>query len=168
MSIMINRFNINMSERNIVYENEESENEESENEENESESENESENENENESESESESYIKNIVEENNLLLDESLTAYVIKIDGETNCYCSTKDDVITMVNYLIENISVKKMSEGWNNVNCIRNKENKIIWKVIDSNRILSQIVGNKPNELIFYDNILSDIEVEIIKIIH
>ena len=97
-------------------------------------------------------------------ILDE-LTVYIIKINNTTKCYCSTKEEVKIMVNYFIEYLLFKKISEGWNNVKCLRNKENEIMWKTIDSNKMVTQIIGNKPNALIFYDNIISEIEVETVK---
>ena len=68
------------------------------------------------------------------------------------------------MIEYIICKLKYKLNLQGWNNVQCIT-RDNKILWKVLNSNRIIAQLTGNRPNSLIFYENILSEIEVEIVK---
>jgi hypothetical protein len=89
---------------------------------------------------------------------------YTIKINGDTKCYCSTSEEVNEMIEYIICKLKYKLNLQGWNNVQCIT-RDNKILWKVLDSNRIVAQLTGNRPNSLIFYENILAEIEVEIVK---
>jgi hypothetical protein len=89
---------------------------------------------------------------------------YIIKVNGDTKCYCSTSEEVNEMIEYIICKLKYKLNLQGWNNVQCIT-RDNKILWKVLNSNRIIAQLTGNRPNSLIFYENILSEIEVEIVK---
>ena len=96
--------------------------------------------------------------------IDDSDIAYVIKVNGTTKCYCNTSEEVDSMVNYIIHRLKLKYKMEQWNNVECI-SRDGKIVWKVLDTNKIVTQITGNKYNSLLFYEQILSEIEVEIIK---
>ena len=89
---------------------------------------------------------------------------YIIKVNGDTKCYCSTSEEVNEMIEYIICKLKYKLNLQGWNNVQCTT-RDNKILWKVLNSNRIIAQLTGNRPNSLIFYENILSEIEVEIVK---
>ena len=89
---------------------------------------------------------------------------YIIKVNGDSKCYCSTSDEVNSFIDYIISQLKYKLHSQGWNNIQCIT-RDDKILWKVIDSNRIIAQITGNRPNSLIFYEHILAEIEVEIVK---
>ena len=89
---------------------------------------------------------------------------YTIKVNGDTKCYCSTSEEVNKMIEYIICKLKYKLNLQGWNNVQC-STRDNKILWKVLDSNRIVAQLTGNRPNSLIFYENILAEIEVEIVK---
>jgi len=112
-------------------------------------------------------------VEEENKVKDTELPSeenenenviYTIKVNGDTKCYCSTSEEVNEMIEYIICKLKYKLNLQGWNNVQCIT-RDNKILWKVLDSNRIVAQLTGNRPNSLIFYENILAEIEVEIVK---
>ena len=105
-------------------------------------------------------------VEENTELPSEENenVIYTIKVNGDTKCYCSTSEEVNEMIEYIICKLKYKLNLQGWNNVQCIT-RDNKILWKVLDSNRIVAQLTGNRPNSLIFYENILAEIEVEIVK---
>ena len=103
-------------------------------------------------------------VEENIEENIEENVIYTIKVNGDTKCYCSTSEEVNEMIEYIICKLKYKLNLQGWNNVQCIT-RDNKILWKVLDSNRIIAQLTGNRPNSLIFYENILAEIEVEIVK---
>lgn len=89
---------------------------------------------------------------------------YVIKVNGITKCFSNTTKEVDTMINYIIYKLKYKYFTEGWNNIECI-SRDNKILWKVLNSNRIVAYITGNKYNLLVFYEQILGEIEIEIIK---
>ena len=109
--------------------------------------------------------------EENNDVEDDSEETeenndivYIIKVNGNSKCYCSTSDEVNSIIEYIISQLKYKLYSEGWNNIECVK-RNDKILWKVIDSNRIVAQLTGNRNNSLIFYENILAEIEVEIVK---
>jgi len=88
--------------------------------------------------------------------------SYTIRVDDEIKCCCQTIDEVNKMVSYIINVNSVELLKKGWCNIRCI-SKNDKILWKVVSRNRIITQIIGNNPTYLINYDNILSEIEVEI-----
>lgn len=88
---------------------------------------------------------------------------YVIKVNEQIKCYCSSIEELDETVEVLIEKLKYKYLLNGWNIISNIKNK--KSTWKIIDTNKIVTQIFGNKPNLLINYDIILSEIEVEIIK---
>jgi len=143
----------------------ESEKEDNEEVEKESEKEAQSEDNVESESELETESETKDIGQDiHSDNLDDSDIAYVIKVNGTTKCYCNTTEEVDSMVNYIIHRLKSKYKMEQWNNVECI-SRDGKIVWKVLDTNKIVAQITGSKYNSLLFYEQILSEIEVEIVK---
>jgi hypothetical protein len=96
--------------------------------------------------------------------LNDKEPVYVVKLNGHTKCYTTTTEQVNTIIEYIINKLKYKVSVDGWKNVECIT-KDDKILWKVLDSNRIVAQITGNKPNLLMFYHNILAEIEVEIVK---
>lgn len=88
---------------------------------------------------------------------------YIIKINEQIKCYCSSIEELDEIVEVLIEKLKYKHLLNGWNVISNTKNK--KSTWKIVDTNRIVTQIFGNKPNLLINHDIILSEIEVEIIK---
>ena len=100
--------------------------------------------------------------EENNY--DNEENVYIVKVNEQVKCYCSNVDELDEIVEYLIEKLKFKYLSNGWCNIRH-NSKNNKSTWKIVDKNRIVTQIFGNKPNLLINYDTILCEIEVEIVK---
>jgi hypothetical protein len=89
---------------------------------------------------------------------------YVIKVNGITKCFCDKLEEINDTINIIIHKLNNKLYMEKWDNIKCLT-KDNKILWKVIDSNKIVTQITGNKYNSLLFYEQIISEIEVEIVK---
>jgi|LauGreDrversion4_2_1035121.scaffolds.fasta_scaffold06704_1 hypothetical protein len=107
---------------------------------------------------------LNDIQEQNKDALNDNEAVYVVKLNGHTRCYTTTTEQVNTIIEYIISKLKYKLSVDGWKNVECVT-KDDKILWKVLDSNRIVAQIIGNKPNLLMFYHNILAEIEVEIVK---
>ena len=89
---------------------------------------------------------------------------YIIKVNNSIKCFCNTVEEVEIMMKCIINKLKYNLFTEGWNNIECV-SKDNKILWKIIEPNRVVAHITGNKYNSLIFHEQILCDIEVEIIK---
>lgn len=87
---------------------------------------------------------------------------YTLKVDDVIKCCCSSIDEVNKMVSYIINTTSFDLIKKGWCNIRCI-SKNDKILWKVVSQNKIITQIIGNNPTYMINYENILSEIQVEI-----
>ena len=111
----------------------------------ENELENESENELENESENESENKVDNIL-------------FLLKINDRNICYCNDTNEVNKALKYVVNKLTTKYLLEGYN----VYKFDEK--WIVLDKNKISSKLYGSKPNSILFYDNMLSNIEIELV----
>ena len=87
---------------------------------------------------------------------------YTLKVDNVIKYCCSSIGEVNKIVSYIINMTSFDLIKKGWCNIRCL-SKNDKILWKVISQNKIITQIIGNNPTYLINCDNVLSEIEVEI-----
>ena len=82
---------------------------------------------------------------------------FLLRVNDDIVCYCKDINDINEAVRYHIKNLNFKFIKEGYN----VHTYDEK--WKILD-NRMVSYLYGNKPNWLIFYDNILSSIEIELV----
>lgn len=96
---------------------------------------------------------------------EQSSVIFLLKVNNIPKCYCKTTEEVNDMVNYMIKKISTEYIKNGWKNVKCNTTNENKIKWRIINADTIVTHILGNKPNHMIFHDNVLSSIEVELVE---
>lgn len=96
---------------------------------------------------------------------EQSSVIFLLKVNNIPKCYCKTTEEVNDMVNYMIKKISTEYVKNGWKNVKCNTTNENKIKWRIINADTIVTHILGNKPNHMIFHDNVLSSIEVELVE---
>lgn len=97
-----------------------------------------------------------------NMVNDTIKVTYTLKVDNVIKCCCFSVNELNKMISYIINVTSFNLIKNGWSNVRCI-SENDKILWKVISQNKIITQIIGNMATHMLNYDIILSDIEVEI-----
>ena len=81
-----------------------------------------------------------------------------MKINDRNVCYCNDINEVNKALKYFVNKLKTKYLLEGYN----VHSFDEK--WTVLDKNRISSNLYGNKPNSILFYDNMLSNIEIELV----
>ena len=129
-------------------ENEEDENEEDEDEEDENEEDENEEDENE-EDEEDNESDLENGLD--NIL-------FIFKINDKNMCYCNNIIEVNKALEFFVNQIKNKYILEGYN----VYDSSEK--WTILDKNRITTKIYGNKQDNIMFCDILLSTFEIELV----
>jgi hypothetical protein len=139
-------------------ENEEDENEEDEDEEDENEEDEDEEDENEEDENEEDEN--EEDEEDNESDLENGLDniLFIFKINDKNMCYCNNIIEVNKALEFFVNQIKNKYILEGYN----VYDSSEK--WTILDKNRITTKIYGNKQDNIMFCDILLSTFEIELV----